>query len=495
MVSQRWEVIGGADKGGILVRAGQLTSSTQLAERLATGSHVEELERVGERLRYLRISGAGPKTGWVSLSLKEKQLLKRIGDIEDANVSPTQVSGGRDQQPAVVLTEADSGPTTIDSTQEQQAQEGGLAAEAAASEAYWSDPLRREPSLDAHLLDQFLESNAGKSPEPPGEYKGGKLPVMPRTIGLPTHAALPDKAKKNFPEKARTPMIRLYCFPGAADNYMLWLEFATSAPSWCEVAVYEPRAHGFRPDEAWDTSLEERAADAFNVMRPAFETHARGGASEGAPFGFLSHGVGGQFMALLAHRLKQELAIEPLVIFANDGPPPNVTTLSDEGYQMLCENVLRFYTLFQPDTIRQYEKLGGKSNKSAEALLTKWSRGLRLFEEHARRARARGNKAVYHHFNCDLHVLVAKHSVDADQTIGLMPEERRREFESRKAVTASPPESGVNWDRDMFRQWSSWTSEDFHYHEVDTDHMTIKNSPLMQKIVFKELAGFCGMDY
>ena len=35
-------------------------------------------------------------------------------------------------------------------------------------------------------------------------------------------------------------------------------------------------------------------------------THASGGVSEGAPFGFLSHGVGSQFMALVAYRLKQE---------------------------------------------------------------------------------------------------------------------------------------------------------------------------------------------
>ena len=45
------------------------------------------------------------------------------------------------------------------------------------------------------------------------------------------------------------------------------------------------------------------------LIRPfAPRTHARGGVSEGAPFGFLSHGVGGQFMALLAYRLKQVAA-------------------------------------------------------------------------------------------------------------------------------------------------------------------------------------------
>ena len=45
-----WEVVGGGDKGGILVRAGQATSSEQLAERLATGALVEQLQLIGERL-------------------------------------------------------------------------------------------------------------------------------------------------------------------------------------------------------------------------------------------------------------------------------------------------------------------------------------------------------------------------------------------------------------------------------------------------------------
>ncbi|CAK8990071.1 unnamed protein product [Durusdinium trenchii] len=367
---------------------------------------IDELEKIGERVRYQLITGQGPPTGWVawqkvSISLKGKELLRSV--------------------------------------------------------------------------------------------RGGQLPVMPRTIGLPTWAALPDKAKKQFPEKSRKPMIRLYCFPGAADNYMLWLELATSAPPWCEVAVYEPRAHGFRPDEAWDRSLEERAEDAFRVMRPAFETHASGGVSEGAPFGFLSHGVGGQFMALLAHRLKQELNLEPLVVFANDGPPPNVPTLSEDGYR--CEDVLGFYKVFQPDTILQYEKMGGKGNKAAEALIQKWSRGLRLFEEHARRGSQPCDR--YHQFGCDLHVLVAQHSVDMDRAFeeldALHPQ--RAWWEQRKKITGAA-ESGCNWDRDGFKKWAEWTAEpdDFHYHEVDTDHMTIKNSPLMRDIVFKELGGFCGMD-
>ncbi|CAE7255477.1 unnamed protein product [Symbiodinium natans] len=80
-----WEVIGGGDKGGILVRSGQATSSDQLPERLSTGARVEEVELVGERLHYKLLSGTGPATGWVSISLKDKPLLQRVGDAGDAD--------------------------------------------------------------------------------------------------------------------------------------------------------------------------------------------------------------------------------------------------------------------------------------------------------------------------------------------------------------------------------------------------------------------------
>lgn len=487
--SCRWEVVGGSDKGGVLVRDGQSTSSTQLEDRLATGSIIDELEKIGERVRYQLITGQGPPTGWVSISLKGKELLRSVP--QPAEPEPPEPSRAEELQPKLEEQQAIDQVSNKKGMTETPKE---TLEEAAASEAWWSDEARKTPSpVKLDLLDEFLACK-GSAKEAPGDYLGGQLPVMPRTIGLPTWAALPDKAKKQFPEKSRKPMIRLYCFPGAADNYMLWLELATSAPPWCEVAVYEPRAHGFRPDEAWDRSLEERAEDAFRVMRPAFETHASGGVSEGAPFGFLSHGVGGQFMALLAHRLKQELNLEPLVVFANDGPPPNVPTLSEDGYRLLCEDVLGFYKVFQPDTILQYEKMGGKGNKAAEALIQKWSRGLRLFEEHARRG---SQRKPYHQFGCDLHVLVAQHSVDMDRAFeeldALHPQ--RAWWEQRKKITGAA-ESGCNWDRDGFKKWAEWTAEpdDFHYHEVDTDHMTIKNSPLMRDIVFKELGGFCGMD-
>lgn len=71
---QMWEIVGGADKGGIIVRDGENTKSTQLDDRLSTGALVEEIELKGDRLNYRLAVGTGPTTGWVRIKLKDKDL-------------------------------------------------------------------------------------------------------------------------------------------------------------------------------------------------------------------------------------------------------------------------------------------------------------------------------------------------------------------------------------------------------------------------------------
>ncbi|CAL1158679.1 unnamed protein product [Cladocopium goreaui] len=73
-----WEVIGGKDKGGIMVREGRGLRSKECSDRLAVASFVEELELVGERLHYKLMAGSGPQTGWVSINIGDKTLLKCI---------------------------------------------------------------------------------------------------------------------------------------------------------------------------------------------------------------------------------------------------------------------------------------------------------------------------------------------------------------------------------------------------------------------------------
>ena len=77
-----WRVIGGGDKGGIIVREAAETSSSQL-QRLETKALVRELQLEGERLKYELLRGQGPSVGWVSTKLKEKELLERLDISKD----------------------------------------------------------------------------------------------------------------------------------------------------------------------------------------------------------------------------------------------------------------------------------------------------------------------------------------------------------------------------------------------------------------------------
>ncbi|CAE7637305.1 unnamed protein product [Symbiodinium pilosum] len=92
--STRWQVAGGVDTGGILVRDGRPLTSSELG-RLGTGALVEELELVNDRLHYQKLSGDGPAKGWVSLQLKGKELMRKISDGTNQNPAavPSQTSG------------------------------------------------------------------------------------------------------------------------------------------------------------------------------------------------------------------------------------------------------------------------------------------------------------------------------------------------------------------------------------------------------------------
>mmetsp|Transcript_8651 Transcript_8651/g.15556 ORF Transcript_8651/g.15556 Transcript_8651/m.15556 type:complete len:405 (+) Transcript_8651:53-1267(+) len=88
----RWKVIGGADKGGILVRQGQDLKSPQEEARLSTGAIVEEKTLVSDRLQYEIVSGTGPPTGWVSVRISGKELLVPADGEEASGTAP--VSSG-----------------------------------------------------------------------------------------------------------------------------------------------------------------------------------------------------------------------------------------------------------------------------------------------------------------------------------------------------------------------------------------------------------------
>jgi len=75
---QVWEVVGGGDKGGIVVREGKDVTSSLQAERLSTGALIKEVKLEDGRLQYQRLSGTGPGEGWVSLKLQDgRELVQR----------------------------------------------------------------------------------------------------------------------------------------------------------------------------------------------------------------------------------------------------------------------------------------------------------------------------------------------------------------------------------------------------------------------------------
>lgn len=62
-----WQVVGGKESQGIVVRTQQDLESEQHAERLAYGARVYEIELVDRQLHFSKISGEGPYEGWIPL--------------------------------------------------------------------------------------------------------------------------------------------------------------------------------------------------------------------------------------------------------------------------------------------------------------------------------------------------------------------------------------------------------------------------------------------
>jgi len=71
-----WIVVGGGAKGGIVARTTKRAGSKELP-RLMTGARIQELERCGQRVRFEKKEGQGPKSGWVSATVNGKELLQR----------------------------------------------------------------------------------------------------------------------------------------------------------------------------------------------------------------------------------------------------------------------------------------------------------------------------------------------------------------------------------------------------------------------------------
>eukprot|EP00930_Biecheleria_cincta_P000292 TRINITY_DN10061_c0_g1_i1.p1 TRINITY_DN10061_c0_g1~~TRINITY_DN10061_c0_g1_i1.p1 ORF type:complete len:1063 (-),score=187.22 TRINITY_DN10061_c0_g1_i1:320-3508(-) len=104
-----WEVVGGAERGGLRVCLECDLSSATAESRLAVGAVLKELEFQGGRLHYELVSGSGPPSGWVTTTLRGRHLIVKLGEDKEnvaTHVSPfahwAQVAAkenGSDAQP------------------------------------------------------------------------------------------------------------------------------------------------------------------------------------------------------------------------------------------------------------------------------------------------------------------------------------------------------------------------------------------------------------
>mmetsp|Transcript_132349 Transcript_132349/g.294996 ORF Transcript_132349/g.294996 Transcript_132349/m.294996 type:complete len:614 (+) Transcript_132349:53-1894(+) len=78
-----WEVIGGGDRGGIIVREGPELNSTQAKQLLSTAALVKEIASVGDRLEYEILDGDGPVGGWVSVKTHNAYLLTKVEESDE----------------------------------------------------------------------------------------------------------------------------------------------------------------------------------------------------------------------------------------------------------------------------------------------------------------------------------------------------------------------------------------------------------------------------
>eukprot|EP00929_Paragymnodinium_shiwhaense_P045050 TRINITY_DN23065_c0_g1_i1.p1 TRINITY_DN23065_c0_g1~~TRINITY_DN23065_c0_g1_i1.p1 ORF type:complete len:690 (-),score=147.04 TRINITY_DN23065_c0_g1_i1:199-2268(-) len=185
LAGRRWRVIGGSSAGGIIVREGRELSSRQLAERLATGALLEEEELVGERLRFSKVEGDGPDSGWVSLSLKGKKLVQLLSDSEGTTFLESLPKSASGSAAATPLSQGSSAASRVPSSAAVQANPGypgrgrSHSAQPPRMPAARGNAAVEEQSAPAAARNGRRQSAPKSSASKPG-YKVAELPAHMR---------------------------------------------------------------------------------------------------------------------------------------------------------------------------------------------------------------------------------------------------------------------------------------------------------------------------
>lgn len=98
--SNVWKVVGGDDGRDLIVRSGPSPNWPKLPDKLGVGSWIDEKEMVQDRIRYGLLWGTGPKTGWISVMLRDEVLAMKMEKMPQSLQSAAGVRK-EDQFPAI----------------------------------------------------------------------------------------------------------------------------------------------------------------------------------------------------------------------------------------------------------------------------------------------------------------------------------------------------------------------------------------------------------
>eukprot|EP00440_Ansanella_granifera_P051448 gb/GFBE01055774.1/.p1 GENE.gb/GFBE01055774.1/~~gb/GFBE01055774.1/.p1 ORF type:complete len:1053 (+),score=292.89 gb/GFBE01055774.1/:1-3159(+) len=197
-MADMWEVVGGAERGGVIVRL-QCDLSSEVAEsRLSTGSMVKELDCHDGRIHYELVSGTGPISGWVSTSLRGKDLLvKKTGQA-----TRSVRSGGIFSQ----WVAASAGKQEVNASEDSTSDDAQACSASGASGSEEEEEVMQVPAIVA-----FVRNNEGQKPAEklPNEDEKEALKQYSEKFGECRDGGNPGYNRKAFPWFTRRPQEKL----------------------------------------------------------------------------------------------------------------------------------------------------------------------------------------------------------------------------------------------------------------------------------------------
>mmetsp|Transcript_75946 Transcript_75946/g.176161 ORF Transcript_75946/g.176161 Transcript_75946/m.176161 type:complete len:353 (+) Transcript_75946:36-1094(+) len=309
---------------------------------------------------------------------------------------------------------------------------------------------------------------------------GDILPLMKRTNRLPGFHCLPDAQRRKIPplngEKVveRKPVLRLLCVHGVADSLSQdWYLFEDEAPPDIEVAMHEFPGHGHREKEPICGGLDELADDAFEAFREAMDT---------GTFALLGHSIGCLIVTKLAKRAREELGVEPVVVFMVERGACQFPLFTEKGYKKLHEDPLPFMAIYQPAVVSFYNSAGAIGQRT----LDMWQKGWFCENETL--------QPGYHTFNCPLKAMFAEYMVRCEERYEDLDVYKRTIIEDgskffNKKIDDEMAFTG-HFPYHSFEEWVNWTEFKDSFKVVECkgcDHMSIKSHKTFKSTIFDTL--------